>query len=118
MGDVRTCVLDVIESQLAAYNARDAAAFAACYAMNVRVHDLETGTVRMEGIEAFTKAYIEAFAKWPQQRAQVVNRQLAGAFVIDTEYVTGVPGREPGHVVAIYRVVEGLIAEVWFTPRY
>ncbi len=110
--------LTIIQSQLAAYNARDAAAFAACYAPNVRVHDLETGAVRMEGIEAFTKAYTEAFAKWPQQRAQVVNRQLAGAYVIDAEYVTGVPGREPGHVVAIYRVVEGLIAEVWFTPRY
>jgi hypothetical protein len=108
----------VVQSQLDAYNARDAAAFCACYADDVIVTDLDTGVVRLQGIDAFREAYAAQFARWPDQRARVVQRQVAGAFVFDTEYVTGVPDREAAHVVAIYRVKAGKIDRVWFTPRF
>ena len=74
--------------------------------------------MKFEGIAAFREAYAAQFARWPDQRARIVQRQLAGDYVIDTEYVTGVPGREPAHVVVIYRVRRGLIDRVWFTPRF
>jgi hypothetical protein len=111
---------DPVVEQLRAYNARDAAAFAACYAPDVRVIDLLTGSARLEGHAAFARAYAEQFARWPDQRAQVVHRQIAGELVIDTEFVTGVPDRPDAHVVAIYHVcpTTHLIDRVWFSPRY
>lgn len=117
-GPLLRSFIEPIDRQLDAYNARDAAAFCACYADDVVVTDLDTGVVRMQGIEAFREAYSAQFARWPDQRAKVVQRQVAGAYVFDTEFVTGVPGREPGHVVAIYRVMAGKIDRVWFTPRF
>ncbi len=108
----------IVQRQLSAYNARDAAAFCACYADDVIVTDLDSGAVRLQGIAAFREAYTAQFARWPDQRAALANRQIAGDYIIDTEFVTGVPGREPAHVIAIYRVREGKIDRIWFTPRF
>lgn len=109
---------DIVQAQLDAYNARNADAFAACYAPGVVVAELATGTVRCTGIAQLTQAYRDQFARWPGQRARVVHRQIAGELIFDTEFVTGVPDRPDAHVVAIYQVRGGLIERVWFSPRF
>ena len=108
----------VVPEQLEAYNARDIERFVACYAADVRVIDLPAGTVRLNGKAAFAEAYRRQFSRYPEQRATIVSRQVAGDFVIDTEYVTGNFDRPPAHVVAMYHVRDGLIQTVWFTPRF
>ncbi len=108
----------IVETQLAAYNARDAAAFAACYAPDVQTIDLIAGEARHVGHAVFAAAYAEQFERWPDQRATVVSRQIAGQLVIDTEFITGVPGRADAHVVVMYHVADGLINRVWFSPRF
>lgn len=108
----------IIEAQLAAYNARDAAAFAACYAPDIQTIDLIAGESRLTGHTEFAAAYADQFARWPDQRATVVSRQLAGQLVIDTEFITGVPGRVDAHVVVMYHVAGDLINRVWFSPRF
>lgn len=106
-------------AQLEAYNARDAAAFAACFAPDIQTIDLLTGQPRLQGHERFAQAYAEQFTRWPNQRATIVHRQLAGDLVLDTELVTGVPDRPDAHVLAIYHLnPEGLIDRVWFSPRF
>lgn len=107
-----------VAEQLEAYNARDLERFLACYAPDVRVIDLPFGTVRLGGKAAFAEAYGRQFSRYPEQRAVIVARQVAGEFVIDTEYVTGNFDRPPAHVVAMYHVRDGLIQTVWFTPRF
>lgn len=109
---------EIVQAQLDAYNARDAARFVACYANDVVVAELSSGQIRYEGIDAFREGYAAQFTRWPNQRVRLMQRQIAGDIVLDTEFVTGVPDRPDTHVVAIYRVREGLIDRVWFSSRF
>ena len=103
---------DPIEAQLAAYNAQDLDAFCACYHDDVGVEDGH-GTVLTEGIAAFRQRYAAVFARYPDNRAAVVQRMRVGAWVVDEEQVTG-RGGPALHAVAIYRVRDGRIASVRF----
>lgn len=109
---------EVVSRQLAAYNARDAVGFCACYAPDVTVIDLDSGVIRLSGMEAFAAAYRAQFERWPMQRAELRHRHIVGNLVFDTEHVTGVPDRHDALVVGIYRVSGDLIDRVWFTPRF
>lgn len=109
---------EIVQAQLDAYNARDIEAFAACYAPGIVVRELATDVVRCTGITEFTRLYREQFSRWPDQRATIVSRQIAGEMVIDTEFVTGVPDRPDAHVLGIYLVREQRIQRVWFSPRF
>jgi putative hydrolase of HD superfamily len=109
--------LAVVQAQLDAYNARDIDAFAATFAPGVRVHDLDSGTLRFEGLDALQARYAEQFARNPRQRSAVVNRSVLGDYVFDLEFITGTEGRPDAHLMAIYRVRQGLIDACWFTPR-
>jgi hypothetical protein len=41
-----------------------------------------------------------------------------GEYVTDLEYITGVPGREPYAMLAIYRVRDGKIDRMMFTKQF
>lgn len=109
--------LDVVERQLRTYNARDIEGFAACFAQGVQVHDLETGTLRCEGLAALRERYGAQFREHPRQRSTVLTRHVVGDYVTDLEFITGTVGRPDAHLLAIYRVRDGLIDRAWFTPR-
>jgi hypothetical protein len=47
---------EIVQSQLDAYNARNADAFAACYSPGVVVSELATGIVRCTGLAEFTRS--------------------------------------------------------------
>ena len=107
----------VVQAQLDSYNARDLDAFVACYADDLEVRDLESGELRMQGIGAFREAYAAQFTRWPGQRASIAAREVVGDYVVDIEQVRGVPDREDARVMALFRVREGRIDRVWFSPR-
>jgi hypothetical protein len=107
----------VVQAQLDAYNARDIEAFVACYADDVEVRDLDTGDLRMQGIAAFREAYAAQFMRWPGQRASIAAREVVGDYVMDIEHVRGVPERDDARLMALFRVREGRIDRVWFSPR-
>ncbi len=100
-----------------AYNRRDVEGFMSWYAEDVEVRELVSGEVRLAGWAAMREAYAVQFATRPERRAEVVSRQVLGEVVIDTELVSG-PGEEAVRVGAIYRVRNGKIDRVWFTPRF
>ena len=105
--------LDAVERQLDAYNARDAEAFAACYAEDVVVLDGD-GDELMRGRDVVLDAYASMFARSPNLRAEVRHRLRVGPFVVDEERVTGTP-RGDLHAIAIYRLSPGgLIDRVQF----
>jgi hypothetical protein len=118
----------IVQAQLDAYNARDIDGFAATFAEDVVVHDLEAGTQRFAGMAGLRGWYGAQFVRCPGQRSQVVSRNVVGRYVFDLELITGTVdegGRavEPYTLMAIYRVRAegragaGLIDAVWFTPR-
>lgn len=103
---------DPVDAQLAAYNAGDADAFAACYADDVVIEDAGR-RVLARGRAQVLEQYTRFFAASPDLHAEIVTRIRIGAHVIDEERVTGA-GDEPMHAVAIYHVVGRLIDRVQF----
>jgi hypothetical protein len=104
--------VDPVDAQLAAYNARDIEAFAACYAEDVVIEDADRN-VLARGRAQVRERWGPFFAAAPLLHAEIQTRIRIGAHVIDEEQVTGA-GPEPIHAVAIYHVAGGLIDRVLF----
>lgn len=104
----------VVEAQIAAWRARDAAAFSALYAPDAVIYD-HPGEVLMEGRPAIEEHYANAFLEMPAAtELTIANRIVSGDYVIDAEHIDadgfGV------EAVVIYRVESCLIGRVDFLP--
>lgn len=102
----------VAQAQLDAYNAKDIAAFTACYTEDVQVFS-HPETLLFEGMDTFTKRYKERF-KDDNLHAVVTSRMTVGDMVLDREIAT-ISGVDV-HVIAMYHVIRetGKIDKVWF----
>ena len=106
-------MIDQVQAQLDAYNARDIDAFMACYADDVIIEDAD-GNIISQAQEPMRARYGAMFAQYPELHCTLVTRVRIGDHVIDEEHVTG---RVPNlvHAVAIYRLAaDGRIARVRF----
>jgi len=101
------------QRQLDAYNAGDIEAFAACYAPDVRIWDLHSNTVTLQGRPALRERYGALFTRCPELHAELVGRLCLGSTAVDQERVTGM-GDDVVHAIATYEVRDGLIQQVWF----
>ena len=104
----------VVQKQLEAYNARDLDAFIATYAEDVQLFDLPDKLL-LRGHAELRERYQRTFAD-PRLHAEILNRIVVGNTVIDHERVRVTFPDGPGTVeaVAIYEVLDGKIATVWF----
>lgn len=106
-------MIDQVQAQLDAYNARDIDAFMACYTEDVIIEDAD-GNVTSQGQEPMRARYGAMFAQYPDLHCTLVTRIRIGEHVIDEEHVTG-RGPILVHAVAIYRLAaDGRIARVRF----
>jgi hypothetical protein len=103
---------DPVDTQLAAYNAQDLAAFCDCFHDDVIVED-GYGNCLSQGLRPFRANYEALFLRYPLNHARLLARMRIGPWVIDEEEVSG-RGGEPFHVVVQYRLHEGRIASVRF----
>lgn len=102
------------QKQLDAYNTRDLDKFMECYSETCFVED-GAGNVLMENKEAMRKRYEILFAESPDLHCRLVSRIVLENYVLDEERVTGSRGsKEERHVVAIYKIENGLITHVRF----
>ena len=83
----RPSPVDVVDKEVAAYNAQDADTFAATYAEDAVI--LRGGKVWVQGRKAIRDAYAGMFAKYPKCRARVAERKLEDQAVVDHEIITG-----------------------------
>ncbi|KRE92475.1 hypothetical protein ASG87_00735 [Frateuria sp. Soil773] len=107
----------VVQAQVAAYNAHDIEAFAACYADDVSIVDLSGKRPEVKGQAALRKAF--AFLdKAPRDfGVDIVKRVVNGPVVIDLEHPHGLPpGKHAPDSLAVYEVRNGKIARLWFPP--
>ena len=103
-----------VEKQLEAYNARDLEKFLSCYSDDCVAEDGE-GNVLMQGQDALRARYAALFENSPNLHCRLMNRIAVGPYVLDEERVTGSNGsEEERHVVAVYRVEDGLIRHIRF----
>src|ERR1700761_2132403 len=64
---------DLVERQVAAYNAHDVATFVACYAEDVVIEDGHGG-VSVRGRDQLRERYTAFFAAAPEVKAEIVSR--------------------------------------------
>jgi hypothetical protein len=105
--------VEIVSQQLDAYNARDLERFCACFRDDVRIFRMPQPEPAVIGKAALRAFYAEHRFNRPNLHAQLVNRIETGNKVIDHERVSGL-AETPVEMVAVYRVVEGLIATAWF----
>jgi hypothetical protein len=107
----RTSV-NIVDAQVAAYNAHDLETFLDCYTAQAEIIDWPD-RIRARGRGEMRDAYGRLFQENPSLLATIENRILQGRFVIDHERVTGrASGRETLFVV-IYETVDDAISKVW-----
>jgi hypothetical protein len=105
--------VELIDKQLAYYNAHDLEGFVSTYAEDVKIYHLLDNKVILEGRDALREAYKERFLVL-KVHATIDNRISIGNKVIDHESVTGLKKDEIVHAVAVYEVLHDLIKNVWF----
>jgi len=103
----------IAQAQLDAYNAQDLDAHCAHFTDDVVVSGLN-GDVARTGIEAYRAWYEAAFAQFPKNKAQLLNRIVVGPNVIDHERVDRGNGDPVFEVAAIYTFKGDKIARVDF----
>ena len=103
----------IAQAQLDAYNAQDLDAHCAHFTDDVVVAGLN-GDVARTGIEAYRAWYEAAFAQYPNNKAELLNRIVVGANVIDPERVNRGNGDPTFEVAAIYTFKGDKIARVDF----
>ena len=102
------------QRQLEAYNNRDIDAFMDCYSENCVVED-GAGNILMDNKDAMRKRYDLLFQESPDLHCRLVSRIVLENYVLDEERVTGSRGSsEERHVVAVYKIENGLITHVRF----
>jgi len=106
-------VTDIAQAQLDAYNAQDLDAYCGFFTDDIVVADLN-GAVTSEGIEAYRTRYAGAFAQFPQNKAELLNRMVVGQTVIDHEKVIRGPQGPTFEVAAVYTFRDGKISRVDF----
>lgn len=110
--------LQLAQAQFEAYNARDLAAFIACYSDSVQVFRPPAPQPTLSGKAAFAEFYSTQRFKLPALRAELLNRMVLGNTVIDHERIHGLGGiaEPPLEMAVVYLVQHGLIQTVHAYP--
>lgn len=102
-----------VQQQLDAYNAGDIAAFLKPYSEDVKVYNHPNDLI-FSGKTAMRERYGKKFASMPDLHCTLENRMVLGNVVIDQEYVIQRKGEPATQVIAMYKIRDGKIHEVYF----
>ncbi|UII32557.1 nuclear transport factor 2 family protein [Fulvivirga ulvae] len=104
---------ELADLQLDGYNNRDIETFLSAYSDSVKVYNFPA-TLLYTGKENMQKRYSDMFDKMPDLHCELVNRIVEGHTVIDHENVIFDKSKPAMRAIAIYKVSEGKIQEVYF----
>jgi hypothetical protein len=105
--------LDIASAQLDAYNAQNLEKYMTYFTEDCVVSGLN-GTPTETNAAAIKARYAKAFAQFPENKAELLNRIAVGNTVVDHELVIRAPGGEQFEIIAIYTFRDGRIARVDF----
>ena len=103
----------VAQKQVAAYNAHDVEALAACFGDDVEFRSMEGKVEGEKGVAALRKGYAQLFKTYPKLKVKILDRIIQGTFIIDQQQAEGM-GPDPIVVTAIYQISQGKIIRVWY----
>ena len=101
------------QQQLDAYNAGDIDAFLEPYHDEVEIYNFPQ-ELRMKGKAQMRTVYDRLFTDVPDLHCELVNRIVMGDTVIDQEHVTGFPDGQAIDAIAVYKIRDGKIFQVYF----
>jgi hypothetical protein len=104
---------ELAQGQLDAYNIQDIEGFLSFYSADVEVYNFPNDLV-YKGIDKMRERYTKAWTQNPNQKATVTDRISVGYTVMDKEHVTGRASGIEAHVIAIYKIENGKIRQVYF----
>lgn len=99
--------LDTAKAMLEAYNAQDVDTYVS-YMTDDACEANYRGDVVREGKEGTRSGLAAAFARWPENKGEVIEAQAIGTYVLMREHVTRGPATdgsapvEPFDVIAVY----------------
>jgi putative hydrolase of HD superfamily len=105
---------EVVAANLAAYNAKDVAAFGATYAADAKFCKID-GTVLLTGRDAIAAFHQRFFEGNPSAHCVILQHVAMGAFVVDQQQIS-VEGRPPMNVMLVSEVRDGLIVRASYSP--
>jgi hypothetical protein len=103
--------VELADRQLMAYNAHNLEAFVAPYADTVKIYDLSTNKLQINGKEEMRKRY-SFLNNAGTLHCNLINRINNGDSVIDHEEILSARGTFYG--IAIYEIKNGKIVKAWF----
>ena len=114
MNDLEEVPEQVVQRQLAAYNARDLEAWLATYAEDAQQFELHGGLLAA-GHAQMRERMRARFAE-PDLQAQLLNRVVMGDIVVDHELITRNfdDGKGTVEMLCVYEVGQGLIRKASF----
>lgn len=102
----------VVQEQFDAYNARDLERFLATFAADACLYRPPAAEPAIAGKEALRTFYATRRFNQPGLRAELLQRTLLGAHVLDHERIHGL-APDPAEMVMAYVVYDGLIRGAW-----
>lgn len=103
----------LVQEQLTAYNNRDIEAFLVPFSDSVRIYNFPA-TLSLQGKENMRTGYARFFESNRDLHCTILNRIVQGNTVIDQEFVTGLSNGLEIRAIAIYKIRDEKIAEVYF----
>jgi hypothetical protein len=107
----------VVDALTAAWNAHDAARYAAFLHPAVTVQTLDADAGRPTGRDAMKKSSADFFAREPNAKIEIVSRMSDGHFVIERERMVGLANGTVFWTTVIYEVRDRLVLRMWIVPR-
>lgn len=95
---------DIARAMIEAYNAQDVDKYVS-YMTDDACEANYRGDVVREGKEGTRSGLAAAFARWPQNRAEIVEAQEIGSYVVFREHVTRGPATDGSDLVAPFDVI-------------
>ena len=95
------------------YNNHDVDALVSAFALDVKIYNLDTGALMIEGRENIRTYYSEKF-EYPKLYSDVLERIIIGDKVIDKQIFTSEADTMMIKAVTIYYFKNDLIQDVWF----
>jgi len=108
---------ELVQMQLNAYNVGNIESFLLPYSDSVKVYNFPD-ELSFQGIDMMRSGYESFFEQTPDLHCELLNRMVLGNTVIDHERVTIIPGESVFDAIAIYKIKEGKIQEVYFDLGY
>jgi hypothetical protein len=106
---------EIVDGQLAAFNAGDLDAYLGYFADNVPVLSFPSGEEMADRSgRAFRERFRAMFADNPGVTATLVSRVVKGNVVVDQEHITSPTSSEIRTAVAMYEVGPEKVERMWF----